>query len=124
VKNTMASAPPPVDFSADFLTLDTFLETHNAYFTTLSAEEKATFPACQTSAQLIQEIGNLPAFSSAHNERRLRESLSKVQKFSKRLEPYFDAVGILVQSHPEIAGIIWGCIRGTLLVTSLAAIWL
>ena len=100
--------PPP--------TLDTFLETQKYYFDTLSAEEKAALPSCQSSAQLIRELRNLGVFSRTDHERRLRNSLGKVQRFTEKLEPYFDAMGIIIQSHPEIAGIIWGSIRSALLV--------
>lgn len=96
--------------------LDVFLETQRTYFETLSVEEKSTLPRSQSSAELIEEIRKLGAFSSSSHERRLRNSLRKVQNFSERIEPYFETVGIIVQSHPEIASIIWGSIRGALLV--------
>jgi hypothetical protein len=100
-------------------TVDTFLETQRQYFTTLSSEEKATLSSCQSSAQLIREIRTAGLFQRSNHELRLRNSLKKVQKFAERLEPYFGAIGAIIQSKPEIAGIVWGCMRATLLVVQL-----
>ncbi|KAF2687993.1 hypothetical protein K458DRAFT_467542 [Lentithecium fluviatile CBS 122367] len=68
-------------------TLDIFQKTYDECFAELSKEEKTAFPTCRDSTQLLYEIRKLPVFSC-----------------------------ILVQSHPEVAGIVWGLVRGSLLV--------
>jgi hypothetical protein len=44
-------------------------------------------------------------------------SLTRIKTFSSRLQPYFDILNIVVQSHPEWAAIAWGAIRLVLQVS-------
>ena len=37
--------------------------------------------------------------------------VASVKSFSDALEPYFESLGILVQSHPEYAALVWGAFR-------------
>lgn len=113
------SSPKKDDDAPETPSLEVFLDTQKRLLATLSDEEKTALPTCQSSTQLLAEIRKFGVFSSTHHERRLLHSLEKVQKFTELLKPYFDAIGIIVQSHPEIAGIIWGIMRGVLLVTLL-----
>lgn len=99
--------------------LETFTETYNTYFAQLSIDEKEEFPKSRSVADFIDEIKTLSNRSSTKNEKAVRGALEKVHKFAELLQPYFEPVGIIIQSHLEFAGVVWRCIRGALLVISL-----
>ena len=37
--------------------------------------------------------------------------LDGLERFTERLKPYFDVIGIIVQSNPEFSAIAWGAVR-------------
>jgi len=44
--------------------------------------------------------------------------VKRVKAFSDNLKHYFDVIGILIQSHPEYAALVWGAVRLVLQVLS------
>jgi hypothetical protein len=56
-------------------------------------------------------VKKLDALSQKQQKTRLSRVLNCIQKFNERIEPYFQVVGIFVQSNPEYAAIFWGSLR-------------
>jgi hypothetical protein len=59
--------------------------------------------------ELLQYVQKLPALSS--NPSLLRRVVGKVKDLSDVLSPYFESVGMIIQSNPEFAAIAWGAFR-------------
>ena len=60
--------------------------------------------------QLSQELDDYK------NNRKLSGLCRKVERFASAFAPFFDVIGIFVQSNPEFAALAWGAIRLVFLV--------
>jgi hypothetical protein len=85
-----------------------FRAASQSFLNSLPPKERAQFEHCYSSDDLLKSIGKVAADKG---EGRLRVHLKKVRLFSERLEPYFETIGIIVQSHPEFAALAWGALR-------------
>jgi len=86
-----------------------FQDAHTQFLDQLSDEEKKQFVAIKDYAAFLKALLTLGDFRKSN--KKWSKFLGSVQRCGSHLEPYFDVVGILVQSHPEIAALAWGSFR-------------
>lgn len=95
---------------------DFFAEARNQFLESLSPKESSLFSKCSSPEELLQDIEK---FNGASKDKRfLRKIVQKVKTLSDSLSPYFDAVGIIIQSNPEFAALAWGGVRFILQLAS------
>ncbi|KAK7190286.1 hypothetical protein PSPO01_04007 [Paraphaeosphaeria sporulosa] len=119
IEGILESLSPHVPTPDGATPLKLFLQAQDEYFSKITAEAKdALFPkgSFKSSEDLIEDLQATNALQHSNHSRLLRGSLENIKRFADRLQPYFEIIGIIIQSHPEIAAIIWGCIRATLLL--------
>ncbi|EMD61400.1 hypothetical protein COCSADRAFT_192355 [Bipolaris sorokiniana ND90Pr] len=90
-----------------------YQQAHTEFLAQLSDEEKKQFIAINDSQSFLAAIQDLQKFRKSN--RRWVKLLSCVQRCGDCLQPYFDVVGTVVQSHPEVAAVAWGSFRLVLL---------
>jgi hypothetical protein len=93
-----------------------FERAHKNFLDQLSEEEKKQFAPIQDSKTFLSEVQNLGQSTKA---RKWTKLFTAIQKCSQCLTPYFEVVGIMVQSHPEWAAIAWGSFRLVLSASQL-----
>ncbi|RAR02007.1 hypothetical protein DDE83_008718 [Stemphylium lycopersici] len=93
-----------------------FQDAHTQFLDQLSNEEKKQFVIVKDYAAFLTALANLGNFRKSN--KRWSKLLGSVERCGNHLEPYFDVVGTLVQSHPEIAALAWGSFRLVLLLAS------
>jgi hypothetical protein len=86
-----------------------FEEARDAFLTSLQPRERRLFKPCKSAAELLEHVRKLDAFNSKHSL--LRKFIVNIEKFGDSLTPFFSVIGLFVQSHPEIASIVWGAVR-------------
>ena len=74
----------------------------------LSEEQRHEFQLFDTPAEMIQSLQEHVKKHSEGKRSRLLAGCVLIEAGCRKFEPYFDIVNILVQSHPEWAGIAWG----------------
>jgi hypothetical protein len=89
---------------------DLFLEAREEFLRSISETERSTFSNCSSTAELLTDVRNITATIEKKN-RRTQKVIHSIQRFSHNLEPYFDVVGIVISSHPDVAAIAWGAFR-------------
>lgn len=90
--------------------LNVFSEAKEMFLKSLSPKERSLYKPCFSAEELIKHLESLE-IAPTTSKRQLKRWVDQVRKFSDRLAPYLDAIGFIVQSHPEIAAITWGIIR-------------
>ncbi|KAL2075301.1 hypothetical protein VTL71DRAFT_244 [Oculimacula yallundae] len=93
-----------------------FKEAHTTFLTLLSPKERSLFSSCSCADELLADAQKLAVVSK--NRVRGRRFMGRIKAFSDGLAPYFEVVGIIVQSNPEYAALAWGGVR---LVLQLAS---
>jgi hypothetical protein len=99
-----------------------FEQAQKEFLDQLSEEEKRQFVPIKDSQAFLSELQKLGQF--AKSNRKWTKLFRTVQRCGECLAPYFDVVGITVQSHPEWAAIAWGSFRLVLLVNKRQSIHL
>jgi hypothetical protein len=85
----------------------------------LSPAEKASFAKCPSAEDLVAYVDKL---GLERKDRLWGKRLNGcIAAIGGSLEPYFDAIGIFVQSHPEFAAIVWGALRLVIKVPLVAS---
>jgi len=97
-----------------------FIEARDAFVASLQPSERQRFAACASAEHLILEIQSIEALSRKPSL--LRRAISKIKALDEVLCPYFESIGLFVQSHPEFAAIAWGALRLALQVGSKVAL--
>ena len=92
-----------------------FVQAHKEFLDQLSDEEKKQFTPIKDSQTFLSEAKNLGQF--AKSNRKWTRLFRTIQRCSDCLTPYFNVVGITVQSHPECAALAWGSFRLVLLAS-------
>ncbi|KAK1825634.1 hypothetical protein QBC39DRAFT_270676 [Podospora conica] len=107
----MASVVPPVPRpAADAEPL--FQEATATFLESLSEEERLQFLSCHSPQALVADIAALyPNLDPKSLPGRMSKTAETISSFSEKLRPYFEIMGIFVQSHPEWAALAWGAIR-------------
>ncbi|OCL06693.1 hypothetical protein AOQ84DRAFT_410359, partial [Glonium stellatum] len=93
-----------------------FIEARDQFLASISPKERALFSNCTSAKCLIEDIKKFDSLSK--KKRWCKPLFTKIHYFSQELAPYFEIVGIVIQSNPEIAAIAWGAIRFILQVCS------
>lgn len=93
-----------------------FIEARDTFLASLQPRERTSFAKCSSAEQLIKEVQDNRSLS--RNPSLLKRSISKMDSLNKALSPYFDAIGMFVQSNPEFTAIAWGAIRLALQVSN------
>jgi hypothetical protein len=88
---------------------------HSEFLDELTNDEKKQFARIETYENFLSELQKFGQFANQH--RKWTSLCNAVQKCSEQLSPYFEVVGIAVQSHPEWAALAWGSFRLVLLVS-------
>ncbi|OAL52436.1 hypothetical protein IQ07DRAFT_598053 [Pyrenochaeta sp. DS3sAY3a] len=93
-----------------------FKSAHAEFLDELAHEEKKQFTKIDTYESFLTELQKFQQFPKKH--KKWTGLCNAVQKCSEQLQPYFEVVGIAVQSHPEWAALAWGSLRLVLLLAS------
>lgn len=78
--------------------------------------ERSLLSRCASGEQMIRAIEDLELVKQ--NRSKMRVAMKKVKSFSDNLKHYFDALDLIVQSHPEFAALVWGAVRFILQLAS------
>ncbi|PSN67501.1 hypothetical protein BS50DRAFT_393364 [Corynespora cassiicola Philippines] len=89
----------------------TFRNAFKRFLDALPENERNRYAPCASFEDLREGLNKLQSFSKHRQGTRLGRWSEAVDKYGKRLKPYFDSTGILVQSNPEYAAIFWGSLR-------------
>jgi hypothetical protein len=104
-------SPPPADapYSDPNHPNAVFERARDAFIDSLPPAAKASFTKCPSASALIADVGKL---GLERKDRLWGKRLTGcIAALGNSLEPYFEAIGIFVQSHPEYAAIVWGGLR-------------
>lgn len=93
-----------------------FREAHDHFVASLSPKDRDLYSRCDSAQEFLAEVQKFEAVSG--NRLRGRGLIARIKSFSDRLEPYFDAIGIIVQARPEYAAFVWGTVRMVLQLAS------
>jgi hypothetical protein len=85
-----------------------FSEVKDSFLQSISDEERAQFSSCESPEELVKSIAT---FLTGFKKSWFTRMTMQIESFSKQLQPYFDILGIVVQSRPEWAAIAWGSLR-------------
>lgn len=86
-----------------------FRQARDQFLQALAPENQGNFIRIRTSQELIDSFSKFQQFKQDNS--RASRLLNVVKKCSEKLEPYFQIIGIVVQSHPEWTAIAWGAFR-------------
>ena len=86
-----------------------FQRAQDEFLQQLSPEERAMYTKVKTSDDLLKGFQTLGRFSTDNS--RWVKVFQAVKNCSEKLQPYFDILDVVVQSHPEWAAIAWGAFR-------------
>ena len=96
---------------------DLFIEAREQFLASLSPVERSLFSKCKNATDLLADLGKFDAH--INKQQWLLPHITKIETLTQRLSPFFEAIGIIVQSHPEVAAIAWGALRLVLQVIEL-----
>lgn len=96
--------------------MSTFEHVRDEFLQSLPPTERQLFIPFASSEQLLEEVRQWDVIQKENF--RAARLLSNIKEFSDNIQPYFDAIGFLVSSHPEFTALAWGGIR---LVLKLAS---
>ena len=86
-----------------------FKDARDIFLASLQPSEKTLFISCNNADDLLKQLRTHDAFKPKRSL--IRQFMAKIEEFGESLTPFFGAIGLVVQSHPEIAAIVWGAIR-------------
>jgi hypothetical protein len=101
---------------------DIFRGAITAFTSTLSPDHQQLFSSCKCPEDLLEQISQLHGIKTG--SQRQSNYLDSDRTFITRLEPYFNAVDVLVQCNPAHAASVWGALRVVIQVTKTAALLL
>ncbi|KAF2730015.1 hypothetical protein EJ04DRAFT_527320 [Polyplosphaeria fusca] len=90
-------------------TPDPFVNARDSFLNSLGPKERSIFATCSSLDELMKDAKKTVETlrPRGHGD----SLLTNIAKFGHSLKKYFDIVGIMVQSKPEVAAIVWGAIR-------------
>jgi hypothetical protein len=92
-----------------------FQQAHTEFLNQLSDEEKKQYITVTTPQGFLAALQNLGNFPKSN--KKWTKLLGSVQRCGDCLQPYFEVVGIAIQSHPEFAALAWSSFRLAILVS-------
>lgn len=96
---------------ADAIFATTFQGFHDA----LPDDQKKLFVSYPNAQSMIEAVETQVKSHPIHDTR-LTACMTRLNAFVQRVAPFCDVINILVQTHPEYAGLVWGAIRLIFLV--------
>ncbi|KAF2451638.1 hypothetical protein P171DRAFT_9664 [Karstenula rhodostoma CBS 690.94] len=106
----MASTNPGHSISIDGAPEAIFACVYKTYKANLPQDIQADLAKFHDTKSMIKEIDDL-AKDSLSRPSKIRKPLQMIANIAHALEPYFEVVGIYVQTNPEYAGLVWGTLR-------------
>jgi len=88
-----------------------FDEAYNRFFQSLPENDRKLYSPCATADDLLDGLRKLDVLSKQRQKQRSTRFLSSIKKLNSRLRPYFDVVGICIQSNPQYTSLVWGALR-------------
>jgi hypothetical protein len=85
-----------------------FEQARKEFFSQLSPEEQAKFSPIKSAKDFLDGLKNFEKFAK---HKKCTKVFKSIERCCNKLGPYFDIVGIVVQSHPEWAAVAWGAFR-------------
>ncbi|KAK8043293.1 hypothetical protein PG993_005723 [Apiospora rasikravindrae] len=82
-----------------------FQAAKESFLGTLSPAERSQFSALCNQASPEQLLESVKPFSHRFKKERWAKVFEKIRGFTEALTPYFNVIGIVVSSHPEVAAI-------------------
>jgi hypothetical protein len=93
---------------------DIFIEVTTRFRVSLAPNEQKVFRTFESPKLMVEEMRK--DVKRYQNSRKLSLLCKKIEKFSTAWAPFFEIIGILIQSNPEFAAIAWGAVRLVFLV--------
>jgi len=90
--------------------MNPFLQAQEEFLRSISEADRSRFLKCPSAVELLTDVKKLAA-AIPKKHRQTTKVLNSIHSFTNNLEPYFEVVGILVSSHPDVAAIAWGAFR-------------
>ena len=100
----LTSQPSPLANDCDH----DFQQAVDGFMDQLSDQEKKSFKRHQNASEFLEDFRKL---GQSTKNKKFNSVFRGIKQFSDGLSPYFDALGIIVQSHPEWTAIAWGTFR-------------
>lgn len=88
------------------------------FLDSLPEAERCRYSPCASAQDLLDGLHGLANLSEKRQKTRLNRVFASVKSFSDRLEPYFAAVDIFIQSNPQYSALVWGSVRLILQVSA------
>ena len=88
---------------------DIFAQAVESFYSTLPDADRASFQGCANPSTMLQQMS--AACSRHQQSSRLYACCSKIARFSRAFEPFYEVVNIFVQVKPDIMALVWGSIR-------------
>lgn len=98
-------------------TADVFEEARDRFLSSLDPADHRLFSPCASADDFLAAIPKLEDMARTASHR--RKNFKYIELLAKQIQPYFDVVGVFVQSHPEFAALFWGAFRLVLQVIYL-----
>lgn len=86
-----------------------FKDARDIFLASIQPSEKTLFIPCNNADDLLKQLRTHDAFKLRQSL--IRKFTAKIEEFGESLTPFFGAIDLIVQSHPEVAAIVWGAIR-------------
>ncbi|KAF3025563.1 hypothetical protein E8E14_011236 [Neopestalotiopsis sp. 37M] len=93
-----------------------FQEAARSFRDSLSPSDSKELTEFASAKEMIQELNK--RVSSYQKKSRLVGFCQRLERVSESLSPFFDIIGIFIQSNPEVPALIWGAIRMVFLLAS------
>ncbi|KAI0556168.1 hypothetical protein F4679DRAFT_22557 [Xylaria curta] len=87
-----------------------FEDARKAFVATLQSNNEADFSPCSSPDDIVKTLRNFECLSKDNQKKRLPRCLTVIKKFNDRLQPYFDALNVLVGTDTN-AALAYGAFR-------------
>ncbi|KAH7146235.1 hypothetical protein EDB81DRAFT_934139 [Dactylonectria macrodidyma] len=85
-----------------------FTKARDRFLECLAKSDRDQYATCSSPNALIDEVRKFANFKDKCP--RSARAVKCITTFCNRLEPYFETIGIFIQSHPEFAALAWGAL--------------
>jgi hypothetical protein len=87
-----------------------FANTFQAFHNTLTDDQKELFVPYTNAQSMIESVESQMKRHPVHDTR-LTACVARLNAFAQGFAPFCEIIDIIVSSHPEYAGLVWGAIR-------------
>jgi hypothetical protein len=92
-----------------------FAKAHREFLDALSESDRASFRK-SSSSDLVESWKSIDALALGGQKQRLSRFVEVIQSLNGRLQPFFDAVNVMIAVEP-LAAVVYGSFRITILVS-------